>query len=453
MFSYRHAFHAGNHADVLKHLVLQQIIAYMVQKDTPLTYIDTHAGAGLYQLDGEYAQRSGEAETGVARLFALAQQGEKMPPMLDDYLALVRGMNPPGRLRYYPGSPFWAEKLLRADDRLRLFELHNSDIKLLLDNVYKTEQHARAQGVRIHGKRTLVQHADGFEGVKALLPPPSRRALVLIDPPYEDKQDYSRVKRCLNECIRRFTGGTYAVWYPILVRQESRQLVTVLQQLPGIEWLHVSLSIAAQGPDGTGLSGSGMFIINPPWTLEAALRQQMPEITRLLAQDNGAHFEVVSGVGRFDSTRAQPVADADDAPLARAGARNAAGPRLATAPRNTAGFGSGPRNAGAAGPRSTAKPAGNPASGPRKPGGMGARNSGAAGEGDPRTRSGAGGRLGGAGGGGRSPASAPRKAGAGSGTGAQQQARPAQKRSPRTPGDAVAQAYARAPRGPRGPRN
>ncbi|WP_338847588.1 23S rRNA (adenine(2030)-N(6))-methyltransferase RlmJ [Massilia sp. W12] len=303
MFSYRHAFHAGNHADVLKHMVLQQIIGYMIQKPAPLTYIDTHAGAGMYQLDGEHAMRSGEANSGVARLFALRREGQTLPPMLNEYLDLVQSMNPPARLRYYPGSPFWADRLLRDEDRLRLFELHNTDIKLLLENMQKAQQHARAQGVHSRGKRVMVHQENGFDGVKGLVPPPSRRALVLIDPPYEDKQDYRYLMRCLQECVKRFAGGTYAIWFPLLQRQESRQLAAKMQQLPGTEWLYVSLNVAAPRADGNGLTGSAMFIINPPWTLEAALRAQMPEITRLLAQDAGASFELRSGVGAFAGKR------------------------------------------------------------------------------------------------------------------------------------------------------
>ena len=293
MFSYRHAFHAGNHADVLKHFVLIQLINYLAQKDTPYTYIDTHAGAGLYALDGNFASKNAEYETGIGPLWARTD----LPPALAEYVNLIRGMNPSGKLRYYPGSPFCAQKLLREEDRLRLFEMQPSEIRILLDNFNKAEAHARAQGIRptVRGKRIMIQKDDGFASLKALLPPPSRRALVLIDPPYEDKNDYRLVKDSLLDAIKRFPSGTYAVWYPVLQRPQSRQLVQNLKQLPGIEWLNVSLSISAPMPDGFGLHSSGMFIINPPWTLEATLREVMPYLVNTLARDAEANFQLETG--------------------------------------------------------------------------------------------------------------------------------------------------------------
>lgn len=292
MFSYRHAFHAGNHADVLKHIVLMQLIHYLAQKETPYTFIDTHAGAGLYALDGGFAVKSGEAETGIVRLW----QRDDLPPVVADYVNLVRQFNTSGKLRYYPGSPFCAEKLLRAEDRLRLFELHPTEIGVLLENFRKLEEHERAQGVRAaRGKRVLIGKEDGFASLKALLPPPSRRALVLIDPPYEDKNDYKKVKDALRDALKRFPGGTYAVWYPLLQRVQSRQFVQGLQQLPEIEWLNVSLSIGAPSPDGFGLRASGMFIINPPWTLQTTLSPVMPYLSAALGVDAGAGFQLESG--------------------------------------------------------------------------------------------------------------------------------------------------------------
>lgn len=293
MFSYRHAFHAGNHADVLKHFVLIQLINYLAQKDTPYTFIDTHAGAGLYTLDGSFAKKSAEHETGIGRLWLR----DDLPAALAEYVDLIRSLNPSGKLRYYPGSPFCAEKLLREEDRLRLFEMHSSEIKILLENFNKLEAHARAQGKRTttRGKRIIIDRSDGFAALKALLPPPSRRALVLIDPPYEDKNDYRHVKDCLQDALKRFPGGTYAVWYPLLQRTQSRQFVHSLQQLPGIEWLNVSLSISSPLPDGFGLHSSGMFVINPPWTLEALLRQVMPYLVGVLGNDSGAGFQLETG--------------------------------------------------------------------------------------------------------------------------------------------------------------
>lgn len=296
MFSYRHAFHAGNHADVLKHLVLIQLINYLAQKDTPYTYVDTHAGAGLYALDGGFASKTAEYETGIARLWTR----EDLPPMVAEYVNLIRSMNPSGKMRYYPGSPFCAEKLLREEDRIRLFELHGAESRILLENFNKLEAHARAQGIRptVRGKRVMIHREDGFQALKSLLPPPSRRALVLIDPPYEDKNDYRHVKNALEDALSRFPGGTYAVWYPILQRPESRQFLTNLKKLPGIEWLNVSLAIAAPLPDGFGLHNSGMFIINPPWKLEEQLKQVMPYLVAALGRDDGAQFVLESGTSK-----------------------------------------------------------------------------------------------------------------------------------------------------------
>jgi 23S rRNA (adenine2030-N6)-methyltransferase len=303
MFSYRHAFHAGNHADVLKHTVLIQVLRYLNQKDTPYMVIDTHAGAGVYTLDGEYASKNAEYDTGIGRLW----ERKDLPAPLADYVQLIKAMNPSGKMRYYPGSPFCAEKVMREADRLRLFEMHPAEIKLLDENFRKLEAHAAAQGQRptARGKRVMAQRADGFEGLKALLPPPSRRGLVLIDPPYEDKNDYRRVKNALLDAIGRFSTGIYAVWYPILNRMESRELPDRLKQIPSSGWLNVTLTISTPSPDGFGLSSSGMFLLNPPWTLEPLLREMMPYLVSALGQDAGAGFTVESGTGAAPSSKSR----------------------------------------------------------------------------------------------------------------------------------------------------
>lgn len=293
MLSYRHAFHAGNHADVLKHVVLIQLLRYLGQKDTPYMYIDTHAGAGVYALDTGYAAKNAEHETGISRLWNRTD----LPEAIADYVRLVKEMNPSGKMRYYPGSPYCADKVAREEDRIRLFELHPSDGKILEENFRKLEAHAAEQGQRasVRGKRVMIQKADGFIGLKALLPPPSRRGLVLIDPPYEVKDDYRRVKDTLAEALSRFATGTYAVWYPVLQRMESRQLPDKLKKLPGNGWLNVTLSVSGPAPDGFGLRSSGMFVINPPWTLEPLLREVMPYLVQVLGSDAGAGFTLETG--------------------------------------------------------------------------------------------------------------------------------------------------------------
>lgn len=273
MLSYRHAFHAGNHADVLKHAVLAFMLDYFNQKDKPYWYIDTHAGAGCYQLDTGYAAKNAEYAGGIARLW----ERDDLPELLQRYVALVRETNAGGEMKLYPGSPLVAHKLLRADDRLRLFELHPTDVRLLK----LTFESA--------GRRVLIQQADGFAGLKALLPPPPRRALVLIDPPYEVKEDYRHVISALKDALQRFATGTYAIWYPQLQRHEIPTLLENLKKLPAKDWLHVALDVNIPSPDGFGMHGSGLFILNPPWTLHAALQEALPWLVEALGSE-GANY-------------------------------------------------------------------------------------------------------------------------------------------------------------------
>ena len=286
MLSYRHAFHAGNHADVLKHFVQVQLHQYMNQKDTAYTYIDTHSGAGVYALDSNFATKNAEFDTGIGPLWSRTD----LPPALAEYLNLVKGMNPSGKMRYYPGSPWVADQMTRPEDRLRLFELHPADSKILADNFRKAEAHRAEQGERARGRRVIIERGDGFNSLKALLPPPSRRALVLIDPPYEVKDDYRKVKDALEEALGRFPTGMYAVWYPLVQRREAAQFPSRLKQLRPKDWLHVTLTVRHPVEGGLGLHGSGMFIVNPPWTLKAQLQEAMPTLVRLLGQDDGAKF-------------------------------------------------------------------------------------------------------------------------------------------------------------------
>ena len=276
MLSYRHAFHAGNHADVLKHFIEVQLLRYLAQKDKPFWYIDTHAGAGCYSLDTGYATQNAEYESGIARLW----EREDLPAPLAEYVALVKKLNPDGKLKLYPGSPLVALELLREQDKMRLFELHPSDSEILQDNF------------AAYGNKVLIQTADGFGALKALLPPPPRRALVLIDPPYEEKQDYQRVITALQEGLKRFANGIYAVWYPQLQRADARQLPQQLKQLDVKSWLHVALSVQTPSAEGFGMHGSGMFILNPPWTLHDELKVVMPYLVKVLEQDGGAGFEL-----------------------------------------------------------------------------------------------------------------------------------------------------------------
>ncbi|WP_395824632.1 23S rRNA (adenine(2030)-N(6))-methyltransferase RlmJ [Collimonas sp.] len=289
MLSYRHAFHAGNHADVLKHLVTVQLLRYLNQKDTSYMVIDTHAGAGVYALDGGYASKNAEYETGISRLW----DRKDLPPAVAEYVDVVRQLNPDGKLHYYPGSPYCADAVMREQDRLRLFELHPSDGKILTDNFRRLD--AERERVSARGKRVMIQLGGGFLGLRALLPPPSRRGLVLIDPPYEVKEDYRHVKNTIEDALIRFSTGTYAVWYPLLNRMESRQMPDKLKRMKANGWLNVTLTVRTPSPDGFGLHSSGMFVINPPWTLEPMLKELMPYLVKTLGTDSGAGFTLESG--------------------------------------------------------------------------------------------------------------------------------------------------------------
>ena len=284
MLSYRHAFHAGNHADVLKHFVLKEVLQYSAQKDKPFWYVDTHAGAGMYALDKGYAQQNAEYRDGIERLW----NSQDLPPALVDYVALIRKLNPQGSLRHYPGSPAVARELLRPDDRMRLFELHPNDSKLLRQEFLVDNPQANRQ--------MLIETQDGFAGLKALLPPPPRRAVVLIDPPYEDKSDYQRVVEAIKDSLERFAGGTYMIWYPVLQRPEPRQMLDKLTKLQPSSWLRVELQVQKPALDGFGMRGSGLYIINPPWTLPKILSEVMPSLVRILAHDEGAAYTLESHI-------------------------------------------------------------------------------------------------------------------------------------------------------------
>jgi 23S rRNA (adenine2030-N6)-methyltransferase len=336
MFSYRHAFHAGNHADVLKHATLIAILNHLLEKDAALMVVDTHAGAGLYRLDGDYAETSGESLEGYKKLVQSQLQSQSqiqnetkladkktpkkeattvvstasvatkkaaksaMPvalaPLLQNYLAAVAEFNKTGSHRVYPGSPFIIQQLLREHDKLKLFELHPTDSRTLIDNIAQLNA----------GRKIAVLAQDGFEGVKKFLPPPARRALVLCDPSYEMKDDYARVLAMVQDAMVRFATGTYAVWYPIIPRPEAHDLPKRLKTLAtklGKSWLHATLTVKSSkittDLEGEtvrpGLPASGMFIINPPFTLKPALALALPQMVAALGQDKNASFGLESG--------------------------------------------------------------------------------------------------------------------------------------------------------------
>ncbi len=288
--------------------------------------IDTHAGAGLYRLDGDYTETSGEAKDGVFRLFHKAEAPAEVPaevpataakpvkktkpavptvlcPALQEYVDILRALNPqfaesgnPAHLRIYPGSPFIEQQFLSGRDKLKLFELHPTDYKSLSGNIEQL-------GV---GRQVAVAREDGFEALKTFLPPPARRAMVLCDPSYEMKSDYGRVSVCMADALKRFATGTYVVWYPVIPRPEAHDLPRKLKTLSvkaSRSWLNAVLTVKSsklttdEAGDVVrpGLPASGMFIINPPHTLKGELALALPQMVSLLGQDRNASFTLEHG--------------------------------------------------------------------------------------------------------------------------------------------------------------
>jgi 23S rRNA (adenine2030-N6)-methyltransferase len=294
MFSYRHAFHAGNHADVLKHLTLIAVLRHLMKKDPAIQFVDTHAGAGMYRLHSEMAGKSGEAADGFLKL--VAQRQKDWPEALQDYLGVVESFNNPSQWQHYPGSPFVIWHLMQdaarvaSRDKLKVFEMHPTDQKLLRQNI-----EALAATRQVSARSVQMQMGDGFEALKALLPPPvssggSRRACVLIDPSYEIKNDYARVQATVQDALKRFATGTYMVWYPIIGRQEAHDLPRRLKniaQAAGKDWLHATLSIGRGPGDDSGLNASGMWMVNPPFTLKDQLKAVLPVLVDTLGRGVG----------------------------------------------------------------------------------------------------------------------------------------------------------------------
>ncbi|HSX86806.1 MAG TPA: 23S rRNA (adenine(2030)-N(6))-methyltransferase RlmJ [Pseudomonas sp.] len=264
--NYRHAFHAGNHADVLKHYVLSRLIALLSRKEAPFAYLDSHAGVGLYDLQGDQASRTGEWLQGIDRLW----QAEDVPDPLLDYLEVIRAMNPDGVLRHYPGSPELARILSREQDRLHLNEKHPEDGRLLKENM--------------HGDRRVAVHlGEGWHVPRALLPTREKRALLLIDPPFEQADELERCIQALNDAIGRMRQAVVAIWYPIKDLNQLKRFYRDLQKSPAPKLLRIELYVQA-ADDAQRLNGSGLVISNPPWGLEDELKQVLPWLTSLLRQ-------------------------------------------------------------------------------------------------------------------------------------------------------------------------
>jgi 23S rRNA (adenine2030-N6)-methyltransferase len=271
MLAYRHAFHAGNHADVFKHVVLLLLLRHLALKDKGFRVVDTHAGAGLYALDSPQALKKGEYLQGIARLWVQ----HDAPAPVADYLQQVRALNPDGSLRQYPGSPLLVQRLLRPQDQLRLFELHPAD-------------HQALRALLGGSGGVELRQADGFAALKGQLPPPTRRALVHVDPSYEGVADYGRVLDAVRDGLRRLAQGVFMVWYPVVGKPGAAAMVQGLKHLAPAGWLHARLNVQTPDAQGFGLCGSGIVVLNPPHTLHDQLHRLLPWLVQVLAQYPGA---------------------------------------------------------------------------------------------------------------------------------------------------------------------
>ncbi|MCK3658132.1 rRNA methyltransferase [Pasteurellaceae bacterium Pebbles2] len=275
MLSYRHSFHAGNHADVLKHIVQMLIIENLTQKEKGFYYLDTHSGVGRYRLFSDEAEKTAEYKEGIARLW----EQTDLPAEVQRYINLIKKVNYGGKeLRYYAGSPLIAALMLREQDRALLTELHPADFPLLRNN-FKEYQN-------INTKRD-----NGFQQIKATLPPKERRGLVLIDPPYELKEDYDLVVQAIAEGYKRFATGIYAIWYPVVLRQQIKRMVRNLQDTNIRKILQIELAVRPDS-DQRGMTASGMIVINPPWQLESQMKSVLPYLVKTLVPEGTGSWSV-----------------------------------------------------------------------------------------------------------------------------------------------------------------
>jgi 23S rRNA (adenine2030-N6)-methyltransferase len=273
--NYRHAYHAGNFADVFKHLVLARIVEYLKRKDKAFRVIDTHAGIGFYDLSSEEAQKSGEWQGGIGRLTE-ANLDPQIASLLNPFLHAVHAVNPAGGLRFYPGSPLIARHLMRPQDRLSAIELHSQDVAALKERFAGDFQ-------------TRVIELDGWLALGAHLPPKEKRGLVLVDPPFEKEDEFERLASGLATAHRRWPGGIYALWYPIKDRAAVADFRAALKQTGIPKILDLELTIRPPSPEPR-LDGCGMAVVNPPFTLEAEMRVVLTFLAAVLQDHRGGGF-------------------------------------------------------------------------------------------------------------------------------------------------------------------
>jgi 23S rRNA (adenine2030-N6)-methyltransferase len=280
--NYRHAFHAGGFADVIKHIVLVRMLSYLQEKQAAFRVIDTHAGAGVYDLTGDEAQRSGEWLTGIARVMQ-ARFSETALPLVAPYLDIVRTFNPPRELKAYPGSPLIARALLRPQDRLTACEVEPKTRKRLIEALRRDTQ-------------ARVVDLDGWMALPAFVPPKERRGLVLIDPPYEQKDEFERLATGFAEAFAKWPTGSYLLWYPVKSRRATDTLARHVTDAIGAgptagKCLRLEFSVAPQAA-GTALISAGLLIVNPPWTLAGELKALLPELEKPLGQGGAGRFRL-----------------------------------------------------------------------------------------------------------------------------------------------------------------
>ncbi|MDP3560753.1 MAG: 23S rRNA (adenine(2030)-N(6))-methyltransferase RlmJ [Legionellaceae bacterium] len=253
MLSYQHSYHAGCFADVIKHFVLTRILDYMVKKDKPLLYMETHAGRGIYDLKDKHALKTGEAAHGIELLW----NQKPLPEIFSSYIEAIQQVNHSPNLRYYPGSPNFAIQMLRSIDRLVLCERHPKEFEHLTQLSHQ-------------GKRVLCQHTDGIKQLDAQLPPPERRGLIFIDPSYELKTEYRTIPDAINSAHKRFSTGVYCLWYPLIDKKLHEQLIRRLATIDATNYLRIEFNLNSR--ESSGMAGCGLWIINPPYTLTNELK-------------------------------------------------------------------------------------------------------------------------------------------------------------------------------------
>ncbi len=275
MLSYQHTYHAGNAADVHKHLALVCLLQHLRQKESPFTYIDTHAGRGLYDLQSEEALKTGEAQSGI-HLLLETMPGDKC---LQTYRDAIMAFNSPDSvIRFYPGSAALAQHFMREQDRAILMEAHPQEIAALRVNLGRD-------------KRFALHQRDAYEGLPALVPPAIKRGLVLIDPSYEEKQEYERLAGLLQKACRRWSNAVYMLWYPLLREARHEHLLRRLGAAGYSKTLHSEFVL---DPEGDGMFGSGLFILNPPWLFGEQFSAAMAEVQKRLAVTQGATHQLLA---------------------------------------------------------------------------------------------------------------------------------------------------------------